>query len=244
MSALSPTPQGSTPLVRTKMLLEVPDVAHELGVEPIDVRRLIARGELEARTVGADKLRVERAAVERLLMKHIQLEISDQLHLDWFDSRPENLRAGEFKAKVRDAIEAVIPDDDPGADQDVRYSRRIREAGSAVPRPLLIAVFGSRELPYANVIELYAVSELRRLARQEVNRSSVNARVEGKRPRGPLEVLYASQESYKKITAEAMQRYGEKAISVRRDYEEGTREFSLKNASLPVDMSKALRLAF
>ena len=54
---------------------------------------------------------------------------------EWFDSPAEELRAGEMVGKIKHAIAAVIPEEDPGADQVVRYTRRIAEVGNATPRP-------------------------------------------------------------------------------------------------------------
>jgi hypothetical protein len=59
MSTLGFGSRETTPVVRSKMLLEVRDVAAELDIERVDVLRLIARGNLKSRVVGADKLRVE-----------------------------------------------------------------------------------------------------------------------------------------------------------------------------------------
>ncbi|MEO2026022.1 MAG: hypothetical protein ABGZ23_09070 [Fuerstiella sp.] len=60
MSTLNYRSREATPVVRSKMLLELQDVAAELDIERTDVLRLIARGNLKSRVVGADKLRVGR----------------------------------------------------------------------------------------------------------------------------------------------------------------------------------------
>ena len=120
----------------------------------------------------------------------------------------------------------------------------IAEAGNATPRPMLVSIPGARELPYRNLAELYVVVQLRRLARAEVNRKSMTARVEGKRTRGPLEVLYSTADMYGEITREAVRRFNEKSISVRHDYPEATRTFSLMHTALPTNLDTAVRLAF
>ena len=163
---------------------------------------------------------------------------------EWFDSRAEELRAGEMVGKIKHSIAAVIPEEDPGADQVVRYTRRIAEAGNATPRPMLVPISEARELPYANLSELYVVTQLRRLARAEVNRKSMTARVEGKRTRGPLEVLYSTPEAHRAIVDESLRRFSEKSISVRHDYPEATRTFSLLHTALPTNLDTAVRLAF
>ncbi|MCP4512773.1 MAG: helix-turn-helix domain-containing protein, partial [Fuerstiella sp.] len=132
MSTLNYRSREATPVVRSKMLLELQDVAAELDIERTDVLRLIARGNLKSRVVGADKLRIERSAIETLLRQDVELEIGEKYN-DWFDSRAEELRAGEMVGKIKHAIAAVIPETDPGADQVVRYTRRIAEAGNATP---------------------------------------------------------------------------------------------------------------
>ncbi len=243
MSTLNYRSREATPVVRSKMLLELQDVAAELDIERTDVLRLIARGALKSRVVGADKLRVERSGIEALLRQDVELEIGSTFN-GWFDGRAEQLRAGEFVAKVRDELKTAVPDEDPGSDRTFPYIRGIAEAGNATPRPMLIAIPGSRELPYRNLAELYVVVSLRRMSFQEVNRRATSARVEGRKARSPLEILYSTPEAHRAIVDESLRRFAEKSISVRHDYPEATRTFSLLHTALPTSLDTAVRLAF
>lgn len=243
MSTLNHRSREATPVVRSKMLLEVADVAAELDIERTDVLRLIARGHLKSRVVGADKLRVERSGIEALLRQDVELEIGSTFN-EWFDSRAEELRAGEMVGKIKHAIAAVIPETDPGADQFVRYTRKVAEAGNATPRPMLVSIPGARELPYRNLAEMYVVVQLRRMSFQEVNRRATTARVEGRKARSPLEILYSTPEAHRAIVDESLRRFSERSISVRHDYPEATRTFSLLHTALPTNLDTAVRLAF
>jgi hypothetical protein len=225
------------------MLLEVPDVADELDIERGDVLRLIARGDLKSRVVGADKIRVERSAIEALLRQDIELEIGSTFN-EWFDDRAELLRSGEFAATVRAELMTAVPDEDPGSDRTFPYSLGISEAGNATPRPMLVSIPGSRELPYRNVAELFVVTQLRRMSFQEVNRRVTTSRVEGRKARSPLEILYSTPEAHRAIVDEALRRFSDKSISVRYDYPEATRTFSLMHTALPTNLDTAVRLAF
>ncbi|MDG2130742.1 MAG: hypothetical protein P8K08_22275 [Fuerstiella sp.] len=120
----------------------------------------------------------------------------------------------------------------------------IAEAGNATPRPMLVSIPGSRELPYRNQAEMYVVTQLRRMARQEVNRRVTTARVEGPKARSPLEILYSTPEAHSAIVDESLRRFSEKSISVRHDFPEATRTFSLLHTALPTNMDTAVRLAF
>ncbi len=243
MSPSGSASRETTPVVRNKLLLETEDAAAELGIERLDILRQIAIGNLESRVVGGDKVRIERAAIEALLRRDVELEIGEK-HNDWFDSRAEELRAGEMVGKIKHAIAAVIPETDPGADQVVRYTRRVAEAGNATPRPMLVSIPGARELPYRNLAEMYVVVSLRRMSFQEVNRRATSARVEGRKARSPLEILYSTPEAHRAIVDESLRRFAEKSISVRHDYPEATRTFSLLHTALPTSLDTAVRLAF
>ena len=186
---------------------------------------------------------VERSGIEALLRQDVELEIGSTFN-EWFDSRAEELRAGEFVAKVRDELKTAVPDEDPGSDRTFPYIRGIAEAGNATPRPMLVSIPGARELPYRNVAELYVVTQLRRMARQEVNRRATSARVEGRKARSPLEILYSTPEAHRAIVDEALRRFSEKSISVRHDFPEATRTFSLMHTALPTNLDTAVRLAF
>ncbi|MCP4509603.1 MAG: hypothetical protein GY826_24775 [Fuerstiella sp.] len=72
----------------------------------------------------------------------------------------------------------------------------------------------------------------------------MTARVEGKRTRGPLEVLYSTPEAHRAIVDEAVRRFNGKSIFVRRDFPEATRTFSLMHTALPTNLDTAVRLAF
>jgi hypothetical protein len=72
------------------------------------IRQTVLEHACKSRVVGADKLRVERSAIEALLRQDVELEIGSTFN-EWFDSRAEQLRAGEFVAKVRDELKTAVP---------------------------------------------------------------------------------------------------------------------------------------
>lgn len=233
--ASNPQPTRTVP----RELLTVEDAANELSVEEWEVMRLIARGTIDAQTVGNGQVRIERGELTKAAGDDIQTALRPMR--DWFDARAIRFRGDAFVSMVRGELLELMPDDDPGEDLAARYEGRLRQIGREQPSSPLVSGLAP-DLPYRTNAEVFAASRILELAEMITRRRSTRV---GLRVMSGIGKLYASPEEYRAITDEAWRRFTEAGITAETRYSGRVRRIRLSNGAISdITKDSVLRLTF
>ena len=195
-------PTTETP---TPVLLDVQTVADELQIAPVEVKRIMARGELPATRIGDGPFKVTREALESYVKRGApDVRLNDYtLGGSWFDYSIRNLADGFYSAVV-DASAEQKPSDEVirqrfeankfATSLDFLIANRGAVA-EVLAKPVPVSIHSlpsERESRFPDWKSLYAADTLRKTALSAVRAKN---RVES-----PLSVLYESKAAYQEIT--------------------------------------------
>lgn len=192
-----------------KTLLDVADVAKELNVNPIAVKRLIARRRLQATRLGeTDQWRITAESLADYVKRGAQDLIGPAVDELWFTDNlafQENLFSEKLLAAARDQRLTQADVDQLAKKQPkLEFDLRLKLSPAmltVVQGPPGLDAFNPNKEMYARFKdwrELYLAEGLRNQARTAIRK---NAKWKA---RPSIEMLYASPEQYSEITDAAM----------------------------------------
>lgn len=210
--------------VANKVLLTVDDVAAELSVSVIEIKRLISRNRLKATQISSGEWRITPEALSEYLTAgakdlHLQdVDRDSELNPSGFD-RSLTWRANKFEELIVAAVEATAPEDATL----VQWFRELADSGvnretidrvlSWDGKPSEIAngrapgsdVNGNSPTRFATYLDLFAVKVLRDQAAEEVRKLNPANNV--------LEALYFSPEQYETLVSLAYEAAAKRCLA-------------------------------
>lgn len=196
-------------------LFSLEEAGQELGLSPLGVKRLVARGKMTAHRLGdRGPVRIAGEEIKRYVVGGARDLNGPALHNGYIDSRREAGDAAAFRARVVKQLAKELPDDPPNRDRvDVKASNAVRSLIRQPPGKL-VRVAGDDAGPELDARMIYTVSELRRMAQPIADRYSRENRIAG----GAINAIYDGPAAYAEITGEAGKAFLASGMTTRHTY--------------------------
>jgi len=212
-----------SPLQATSPLLSVDQVAGELGVQPLAVRRLIAFGALKANRLGdTGEWKVLPDALQKYVTDGAPLLKMPDVQGGWFKDNPLRAAAEAFANEVRAILDPFLPQQAPEesykpgtlelfpkeALELVRKQAALPPITFGVRLPNQPSAFPTRGAEY---LASKLRDELKPLADPTVNEQMRSGAT-------PLGKLYDGPERFQSLTQQARDRISQQRFAVHKDY--------------------------
>lgn len=196
-------------VVATTPFLTVDQVAAELGITPLAVRRLIALKLLTANRMVADtgEWKITPAALERYAAGDRKRMLMPALDAGWFNTSDIDNIGGGFALSVARLIYSLTPDECPLRDRDGKpISGTVPMGGDVASQILTMArmpthsetrrELRSPETKFPNCGSVFLASELSKRTYNAVRRAKLPS---GMNPQGEVATLFDSPENYRRF---------------------------------------------